>query len=109
VLTVILKQPKYLHKLVTNYQQTIAVRAEQICNHRPCQHSKSHYWLGRGDSYRPGTWRRQLSAGNLIGQPGGSGWTSESDRKATTSWTETRGSSCCPTSTMTYYSPQLRL
>jgi len=35
---------------------------------------------------------------------------SKSDnRKAKTSWTEMKGSSCCPTSTTTYYYPRLQL
>ena len=46
--------------------------------------------------------RRQLSAENLIGQHGGSERLSKSDRKPKTSWTETRGSSCSPTSTTSF-------
>jgi len=33
----------------------------------------------------------------------------KSDRKAKTSWIETRGPSCCATSMTTYYSPRLQL
>ena len=54
-------------------------------------------------------WRRQLSAGNLIGQQGGSERLSKTGRKPKTSWTETRGSSCSPMSTTTYYSPLRQL
>jgi len=39
----------------------------------------------------------QLSTGNLIGQHGGSGRPSVSDRKAEKWWIVMRGSSCCPT------------
>ena len=53
--------------------------------------------------------KQQLSAGNLIGQHGGSERLSKSARKPKTSWTETRGFAYSPMSTTTYYSPLLQL
>ena len=46
--------------------------------------------------------RWQLSAGNLIGQQGGSERLSKSGNKPKMSWAETRGSFCSPVSTTTY-------
>jgi len=38
------------------HEETVTVWAEQICDHRPCQHRKSHHRLGGGDNYRPRIW-----------------------------------------------------
>jgi len=57
-------------EIYQKHQETMTVRAEQICNHRPYQHRKSHYRLGRGDNYRPGIW-----ADNSMDQGGCQNWT----------------------------------